>query len=415
MALRVTRQFGEVLGTDGGVIRVARQYAEVLGSVSPVIYASASNTLSMSQGLHLPWRYVSVTTTLALADESGDALSVGESALLNSVMNITQKLVTSGLLQDVSSVISLQQTVGATAPIYQFMLSPMHLLSDVGQPAQELNLTLASEMVLTDKTGRGYDIEVASTMAMTQDMYRLQTPVSTMNLVQTVDYGKTKGLEVSNMELEQVVLLNGDWTRVVTQTLGIGHALTYYVPNPCGTKAYTPYIGENTTSGSPTPPDASLPFASGLPEGERFQLLYPGLGEATDTVELRAPNLDNKERLSFTRINRETRGGRLIVFADPTWPKVNTLVLTFSGLSKAEVDSLQTFMVAHLGKEVGLIDWEGHQWVGVITSPTERAVQDGRGCAGRWTIGLEFEGVMLEEAPSGSYMSLTSEVVAVLV
>jgi hypothetical protein len=102
------------------------------------------------------------------------------------------------------------------------------------------------------------------------------------------------------------------------------------------------------------------------------------------------------------------------VFADPTWPQVNTLVLSFSGLSKAEIDSLQTFMVAHLGEEVGLIDWEGRQWAGIITTPTERAVQDGKGCDGRWTIGLEFEGVMLEEAPSGSHMTLASAVVAVL-
>lgn len=414
MTLRVTRQFGEALGTDGGALRVARQYVEVLGSVAPVIYASASNELSMSQDIHLPWRYVSVSTTLALADESGEYLGAGESAILNSVLNMSQELVTSGLLQDVSSVMSLQQAIVSQSPIYQFMSSPMHILSDVGQPAQIRNLSLESEMLLTDWAGRGYDVDVVTTMSMVQDMYRLQTPFSTMNLVQTVDYGKTKGLEVSNMDLDQTVLLNGDWTRPVTQTLGIGHALTYYVSDPCSTKSYTPYIGENTISGSPTPPDASLPFAPGLPDGERFQLLYPGLGEATDTVELRAPNLDNKERLSFTRINRETRGGRLIVFADPTWPQVNTLVLSFSGLSKAEIDSLQTFMAAHLGEEIGLIDWEGHQWVGVITSPTERAVQDGKGCDGRWTIGLEFEGVMLEEAPSGSYMNLISSVVAVL-
>ncbi len=414
MTLRVTRQFGEVLGTGGGVIRVARQYAEVLGHVSPVIYASASNELSMSQDIHVPWKYVSLVSTIAIAGESGEVLGVGESALVSNTLNMTHELVTSGLLQDVSSVMSLQQETVVTAPIYQYMLSAMHILSEVGTPAFERNLDLETAITMTDFAGRNYDVDVETTMAVIQDMYRHQTPFSTLNIVQTVDYGKTKALEVSGLELEQAVLLNATWNRPVTQTLGIGHALTYYVPSPCGTKAYTPYIGENTTSDSPTPPDDTLPFASGLPEGERFQLLYPGLGEATDTVELRAPNLDNRERLSFTRINRETRGGRLIVFADPTWPQVNTLVLSFSGLEKAEIDALQTFMAAHLGVEIGLIDWEGHQWVGVITSPTERGVQDGKGCDGRWTIGFEFEGVMLEEAPSGSHMSLTSFVVAVL-
>lgn len=452
MTLRVTRQFGEVLGTGGGNARVARQYLEVLGASSGVFTESLTSNMSMTSDAHVPERTESVssnmsltqnvvgrinlheyltsamsftqglsrtqeaslTSEMTLADESGEYLGVGESALLYSTMNMTQEVVTSGLLQIVESSMSLQQTVNVQAPIYQYMASPMHMLSELGIPISERNLDVETEITMISNAGRNFNVDVTTTVSMLQDMYRLSTPYSTLNIVQTVDYGKTKGLEVSEMDLEQSVLLNGTWTRAVTQTLGIGHALTYYVPDPCGTKAYTPYIGENTTGDNPTPPDTSLPFAPGLPDGERFQLLYPGLGEATDTVELRAPNLDNKERLSFTRINRETRGGRLIVFADPTWPQVNTLALSFSGLSKAEIDSLQTFMVAHLGEEIGLIDWEGHQWIGVITSPTERGVQDGKGCDGRWTIGLEFEGVLLEEAPSGSHMALTSSVVAVL-
>lgn len=415
MTLRVTRQFGEVLGTDGGAVRVARQYAEVLGSVAPIIYASASNELSMSQDIHVPWKYASLTSTMTLADEQGNFLGVGESFPANTVLNMTHELVTSGLLQDVSSVMSLVQSGSGEGPVYLYLLSAMHINSEVGTPAFERHFEFETEILMTGLAGRGYDIEVSTTMSVAQDMYRHHTPFSAINLVQTVDYGKTKGLEISELDLDHDVLLNAIWSRATTQTLGIGHALTYYVSDPCGVKAYTPYIGENTTDDSPDPPDDALPFAPGLPEDERFQLLYPGLGEATDTVELRAPNLDNRERLAFTRINRETRGGRLTVFADPTWPQINTLVLSFSGLEKAEIDALQTFMVAHLGEEVGLIDWEGRQWVGVITSPTERGVQDGKGCDGRWTIGLEFEGVLLDEAPSGSHMSLSSSVIVVLV
>ena len=44
----------------------------------------------------------------------------------------------------------------------------------------------------------------------------------------------------------------------------------------------------------------------------------------TFSVSLRAPNLGNKDRLSFNRVLRETRGGTLVVFADPIWPKVQT-------------------------------------------------------------------------------------------
>ena len=79
----------------------------------------------------------------------------------------------------------------------------------------------------------------------------------------------------------------------------------------------------------------------------------------TDSVTLRAPNLGNKDRLSFNRIVRETRGGTLIVFADPIWPKLETLVLSFSGLSSTQSQQLLAFLETHLGEEIGLLDWEG--------------------------------------------------------
>ena len=89
-----------------------------------------------------------------------------------------------------------------------------------------------------------------------------------------------------------------------------------------------------------------------------FQLLYPAVGPATDSVTLRAPNLGNKDRLSFNRVLRETRGGTLVVYADPIWPKIQTLVLSFSGLSGDEAQALIAFFNDHLGLEIGLLDWE---------------------------------------------------------
>jgi hypothetical protein len=83
---------------------------------------------------------------------------------------------------------------------------------------------------------------------------------------------------------------------------------------------------------------------------------------------------------------------------------MHTLVLGFSGLTKTEVEETHSFLVAHLGKEVGIIDWEGRQWIGVITTPNERAVQDGKE---RFTLTFEFEGVLVENNPSGSAIALS--------
>ena len=136
-------------------------------------------------------------------------------------------------------------------------------------------------------------------------------------------------------------------------------------------------------------------------------MLYPALSAATDTVELRAPELDNIDRVSFTRISRETRGGKLTIFADPTWPKVQTIIATFIGLTEAEKDEVLNFFLTHIGKEIGMQDWEGREWVGIVTTPNESAVQDGKSCTGRgWTLTFEFEGVLVEGYTPGDHLNL---------
>jgi len=112
---------------------------------------------------------------------------------------------------------------------------------------------------------------------------------------------------------------------------------------------------------------------------------------------LRAPNLGNRDRFQMNRISRETRGGTLVVFADSMWPKIQTLVLDFSGLTWAEVSGLNTFMDDHLGQEIGMIDWEHRFWSGVITKLDDPIVQDGRGC--KYSVGFEFEGELAEYLP----------------
>ena len=65
-----------------------------------------------------------------------------------------------------------------------------------------------------------------------------------------------------------------------------------------------------------------------------FASSWSRLSDPTDEVTLRAPDFGNKDRLGFNRVLRETRGGTLVVFADPQWPKTQTLALNFSGLSR---------------------------------------------------------------------------------
>jgi len=92
---------------------------------------------------------------------------------------------------------------------------------------------------------------------------------------------------------------------------------------------------------------------------------YP-VSHPTEFLTLRSPEFGNRDRLEFNRISRETRGGTLVVFADPIWPKIETMALTFTALTSAQVQAYLTFVKDHLGLEVGFVDWEGFYWKGVI-------------------------------------------------
>jgi hypothetical protein len=177
--------------------------------------------------------------------------------------------------------------------------------------------------------------------------------------------------------------------RGAASALDLRQAATFSIVFAGVRQQYHPFVGEGSP-GAPTPPPVTVdpPEHTALP----FRLFYPASGAVTDSVTLRAPNLGNKDRLSFNRILRETRGGTLIVFADPIWPKIQTLVLTFSGLSATQSQQLLAFLETHLGQEIGLLDWEGRCWKGVVMTPTDPVVQDGRNS---FSANLEFEGELV--------------------
>jgi len=437
-SLHITRQHGDVLGRGQGKLRVTHQHAEVLANVYVTYVENLGHNLSISDNAHILERHERIESSISFTQKLPaqitktfvddlnlkDVVARIQSANLADVITFLENYVYPvnegehislhetlaiidefdfelGLFFILISNMVLSDDVVNIGPRYKILWTRIHLHD--GMPVEDYFEKLEDILYLTSSAGRNYNVSASTIMSLTDETWRSATPVSIMNLVQSLDWGKTKGIPTQWLDLEQTVDLTGDWARTVIDTLGIGHSLTYYLPDPCDNKAYTPFVGESDVTDSPTPPDNDIPFAQGLPEGERFLLLYPALGESTDIVELRAPNLDNRERQAFTRINRETRGGKLSIFADPTWPKINTLILSFSGLTKAEVEETQQFMVDHIGQEVGIIDWEGRQWVGIITTPNERAVQDGKQ---RFTITFEFEGLMVEELPSGNAMSI---------
>ncbi len=109
----------------------------------------------------------------------------------------------------------------------------------------------------------------------------------------------------------------------------------------------------------------------------------------TTSITLRNPDFGNRETLDIRRISRKTRGGDLVVYRDPDWPKIDTVIYKFSYLFPDDQTRLRSFMKLTLGVDVTMLDYEGRTWTGVITDVTGDFSQEERE---NYVVGFKFEG-----------------------
>lgn len=354
------------------------------------------------------------TSNLDLTQNIVEFNYVADRSPAGSTLNLVQTVTTLSSLE-VTQDLGLSQTVNVKAPYKPFI---SHLLSLQQTLPTPHRVWVEDEIDFRFVANVPYELDCNSTLNLTDTLPDPRTsPESTINFSQTALGAKWYDLS-HNTALTDEVDVTSNFIRSVSDEDFIGHSLTWWEDTRCGRKQYTPFQGENTipSSSNFTPPSPTLQDPQG--DTGNFSLYVPYLGVPTSKVTLRKPELDNRDRNAYTRINDETRGGKLVVFSDPDWPHVRTLAVTIIGLLESEVDELQTFMQATLGQEIGLTDWEGRLWKGVIINPNEVATQDGRAM---WTVTFEFEGEMLNvEQPEsndgeGQQLDLTQSVTAVIV
>jgi hypothetical protein len=337
---------------------------------------------------------------------------VNDRAPCGSTLNFTQLVEVSGQ-SDIEHGLGLTQTVDILFPIKPVVTQLLGITQRTSTPYREF---ITHDLGLLDRV----DIPLV-TQHVTHTLNLVhEVPVgnaeNTLNFVQTIQFSKSLTAR-STMNLVSDMSRIMIYNRTLTHDNAIGHALTWLEDSPCGRKRYTPFQGENTIPLNVSPPSNVLDDPQG--EADTFKLYQPYLGVHTSEVELRQPELDNRDRNAFSRVSQETRGGKLLVFADPTWPKVRTMAVTIVGLTETKVNEFQTFVQSTVGQMIGLTDWEGRLWSGHITNPNEQATQDGKA---RWTITFEFEGEMLDvQQPGeegdgdGMAMNLSHSVTAVIV
>jgi len=417
------------LGVSTSTLAADMTLGKVSGAASSNVFETVNQSMNVTDAVtYSRPRPVSISQNLGLTDVASRAYTVNADSTI-SMNQIVSEFNYVGDRQPVGHSLNLTQTVQTLAGIaleqslgitdsvaVQAPIKPAinHFLGLGHHTSTPHRAWFTENLGITDLVRTPIPQALSNTINMT-DLVDMIRPVSTMNITQAVSVGK--GFDVtSNINITHNNVVLSNWIRSVGDPTGIGHSLTYYSDSPCNRKQYTPFQGDITSNTDTTPPPNELQTPQGSLT-DRFSLYYPAVGGRTYEVTLRAPELDNRDRNAYTRVNRETRGGKLSVFADPDWPAVRTLAVTIIGLTETEVDELQTFLQATVGMEVGLTDWEGRIWVGFVTNPQEVATQDGKN---RWTVTMEFQGEMdTAEHPGGDddgmTLNLTHSATAVIV
>lgn len=130
---------------------------------------------------------------------------------------------------------------------------------------------------------------------------------------------------------------------------------------------------------SPTNPNVTPPstVAPVWVPSDTITLTWP-YTSPTLTLTMRAPDHGDEHETTIKRSQNTSRGGTIRYFRDVGWPVVQILKLGFSGLCDDDVSLVFEFLADSTADEIGLLDWLGRQWRGVILDPTGHQVASGR-------------------------------------
>ncbi len=308
--------------------------------------------------------------------------------------------VDTGLFKFVEDDLALVQTLEVIGPIVISIEHKMGLQQYLSHCLGAWGRWIEHDLDLSgDLARRAFEYSLSDTITFVQDGGPTQPLVHEINFQQDVSAGR--GISASNtLALTHVMATSNLLNRTIAHDSMIVQAAAYYVEGPCTDKTYNKYEGTGSAAGIP---DKALTFDS--------DFVLETLSGPKVKLALRNPETDDRHRIGYTRVNRESRGGELAVFSDSAWPSVETLIFTIVALADGKyancpdkINSLLTFFQTNLGKEIMLHDWQGLSWRGIITTPNEVATEDRDGW---WTMTFEFEGIQLDGSQGDQELAIT--------
>lgn len=371
----------------------ARSVTDAMSITQQLLVAStksvnAASTVALTQSA---LRIIEATANDTMVIDS-DVIGINfvdDRKVAGDTLNLTQTVFSSASAP-ISQVLGITDSVVVQAPIY---LAINHWLSISDHLPTPFFLDVEDVLGLVQQLPTPLYGNSSDTLNIV-DEASITNLVDALNLTHSAEGAKL--YEVTHtINIQHTIILESDWVRRVDEDLGVGHAMTYFLDDPCSVKRYTPFQGENTVNTVFASPSATIPPTFKDASSDRLTLYYPSAAAIARQLVIRAPEFGNRDQNSYTRVSRETRGGELVVYADPDWPELRTLSCTVTGLKASEVEEYLVFMYATLGKTIEICDWEGRLWTGVLTNPEEAITQDGKE---RFTISFQLEGRMYDTA-----------------
>lgn len=358
-------------------------------------------TILLSQATHVSPIRQSVTTVISLTDSALPGLytefltqsmilvqTVGDGSpryvTATSVISMSDNADISTVSAAAESVLELIQDVSTPAILYLspqtelFYVDPDTLL-EVGltQEPAIISFGIASRDIITylniqSEVHRANDFNVTTELNLVSECFDVIETI--IQLEQTVHIDVGYGIYQTIDLVGDVAEVNVDAARSAASVLELVQEVGWVTAvDLCG---YAPQGG--------LPPAPTLGHAT-------LTLTYPFVSP-TSTLVLRNPEFNNKRVFTVTRINRQTRGGTLVIFSDPIWLKRETLQLEVANLKASQAADMLLFLRASLGKQIGLLDHENRQWRGIILNPLMPIAHEKRN--GR-RFELEFEGELV--------------------
>jgi hypothetical protein len=77
------------------------------------------------------------------------------------------------------------------------------------------------------------------------------------------------------------------------------------------------------------------------------------------------------------------------VYADDDWAVDQEQVYTVVATKRTDLDTVQSFLIDNLGREIVVKDWKGVSWIVIVTNPGEVYTEDNEGY---WTLVFQTTG-----------------------